>query len=261
MAFSNDSLQRKDSNYIVNFNADQSLPLFGTILSIEYSNSDLSEYQGIGTTSLFTPHYSWNQTRFKNFSINQNTTNFTISTTDQNVDFQPGMYIMFGQSGGRNHVHRIALRTGLGTGNFYNQYTGANLSSVDAYLIKVTGNNITPRHGLLQDESNSIIVNVDQFGGTTGTGVQCKTFTALTMKSIHDEFYSNMFNALQVPKIISCWVVLDTLEFYKLDQSTPIYIKFLNGTYHLNKLEQWKLNEPCRVELIRVNEFQKLTTT
>jgi hypothetical protein len=259
MSFSNDSLERTDSNYIINLSFDESLPPYGTILNIGYSNSDKSEYQTPVPISsgLVTPYFRWTYTKWTGFSITQNTTNFTVSVTNQLPQFQPGMYILFG--GTRGVCMRVSQRTGLGTGIFYNQYTEGTISNGDAWLIEVEGVDLTPRHGKLKTytpTNTSIIVNSNELGNIgSGVGTQCDSFEALTMTDIYNEFYSDMFEAFQTPKVITCWMVFNTVELYTLALETPVYIKDFNGSFHVNILEQWKLNTPCRVELVRINKL------
>ena len=250
--FANDDLLREDSDFIITIDRDQNINVAGTILNIDYSNSDLSEFQGTGTNSLYTPHYRWSWERFKNFSISSGASNFTLSTTDQTVSFIPGQYICYGASGLRNHIHRISTRTGLGTGTFYNN-SNITVSNIDAFLITVERNDISPRHGLLVDESGSLNVNSDRFTPVTGTNAACKTFTALTMETIYNEFYTEFINIISEPNFISCYMVFSTVEVYQLAMDKPIIVRPFTGKYHINKIEQWKVNQPCLVELIRLN--------
>ena len=72
---------------------------------------------------------------------------------------------------------------------------------------------------------------------------------------LKDAYYKRLFDALRTPKILQVWMKFNTIEFYNLDYSKPVVIKHLNGKYHINKVEQFKLNQPCRVELIRINSL------
>lgn len=261
MAFSNDSLKRTDSNYIINLSADEALPPYGTILNIDLSNSDLSQLQTTlpASKSILTPYFKWSYTKWVGFNITAGSNTFTVSTTAQIPQFQPGMYILFNASSGRNVCMRISQRTGLGTGIFYNSVAGITESNADAWLIQVSGQNLTPRHGILRAYTPTqtvITVNANELGNSgTGVGTTCDSFEALLMSDIYNEFYVDMFDALKTPEVITCWMVFNTVEIYNISYREPVYIKELNGNFHINVIDQWKLNVPCRVELIRVNKL------
>ena len=256
MTFVDAGLSRDDTNYSVDLSSDNSLPPFGTVLSIGSSNSDLSQYQRqtFATSALYTPYYKWTFSKIKNFSITLGTANFTISTTDQTPQFQSGDYIMWGPQ--RTFVSRVSQRTGLGTGIFFNNTT-VTYSNVDAYLIKVESQSLNYRHGIAVANDNtsaSVNVNANEYGGGAAVNVLTKEFRALNMEAIFDEFYVDFFSAVENPKLITCWMSLSTVDFYDLDLLKPVYIRMFNGNYHINKIEQFKLNTPCRVELIRINQ-------
>ena len=75
----------------------------------------------------------------------------------------------------------------------------------------------------------------------------------IQMVNIYNAYYKSLFDALQHPKIVTVWMNFSINQFINLDLLKPVFINDLNGYFYINKIEQFKLNSPCRVELIRIN--------
>ena len=89
----------------------------------------------------------------------------------------------------------------------------------------------------------------------TNTPVDLYKVGVLSMNTIHNTYYRKLFDALQTPKILPVWMVFDAVDIYNIDILKPVKIDGLNGDYYINKIDQWKLNQPCLVELIRINQL------
>jgi hypothetical protein len=50
-------------------------------------------------------------------------------------------------------------------------------------------------------------------------------------------------------------------DFADIDFLKPVTIDGMQGSFFINKIEQYKLNTPCRVELIRLNDLVAVPET
>lgn len=252
MTFNNDDITRSDAEYTVSFQGDDSLPLYGTILTINaFSGSDESTIFGFG--GMEAQAFSFSYRAATGFSILSGSASFTFPNDE---DFAPGDYIRFG-----NRLDRILTAASKTSGTLYNTYH-AN-SSGDCEIVRITRNSERARIGVIDTDfvaaNYSLTTNgYNQYIGSTTITTRWVSFLN-NMVALHDGYYKSMFNALQTPGVYSVWMAFTFIDFYNIDFSRPVYIKFLNGLFYINKIEQYKLNELCRVELIRINDIRPST--
>ena len=249
LTYSNDNITRTDTDKEVSFN-DALLPQRGSILTQLFSGSDddgsVMEVEGASMS----------------FSSAQNLTTTAgspIFTFGQIEVFKVGDYLRYqGASSVNDEIHRIRFASSGTGGQVYNNWA-ATLSNVDVQIIRISTNDITARIARIRRNQSIGAQLFTRVNGYTGANVLVNvnviTFTDLQWEQLEPVYYKPLFDALRTAKILHVWMKFNTIEFYSLDYTKPVYIKGLNGTYHINKLEQWKLNVPCRVELIRINSL------
>ncbi len=260
MKFNNDSdVVRTDTNYIVDFLSDEALPLFGTILNPIFSASDNTKLLGVTTLeeSITMPYYEAEFEDKEGVSYTISTDLFQFDASNKAVDFKPGDYLHTPHG-----TYKITQKTGLLTGRIFETFT-ATASSVDCKILKITYNELGPRFGV-RDITNSGPFSITDNGWLTGNSTNITTvyncnINEATMTQIYNNYYKSLFDSFQAPKVLLVWMVFNTVEFNNLDLFTPVYIKHLNGIFYINKIEQFKLNAPCRVELIRINDLSPST--
>jgi plastocyanin len=259
LSMAEDNLNRTDSNYTVLFNRDESLAAYGTILDLPFCNSDLSQYNASGanqTNALYSPFYQWSQ-NYQPLSVTINAGSDTFAF-NKDVDWKPGDYLLFN---GKRTLIRIKQRTGLRTGIMWATYTAGDLiSDSDCTIVKVSYQDLSPRTGLLIDEGSAITVEANRIQTITGTNIPCKTFTSWNMSNTY-QYYAKLFSALQTPFITQIWMNFSASDFADIDFLKPVTIDGMQGSFFINKIEQYKLNTPCRVELIRLNDLVAVPET
>ena len=73
------------------------------------------------------------------------------------------------------------------------------------------------------------------------------------METIYENSYKQLFSALSTPLIIRVWMYFGASEILEINFLAPVYIKQYAAYFYINKVEQWKVNQLCRVELVRIN--------
>ncbi len=248
LTYNNDRIDRTDTDKQVDFN-DALLQQRGTILSQLFSGSDDDG------TNMEVEAASMSFRTAQNFSF---TTGTNIFSFGQLETFKVGDYLRYqGATSVNDEIHRIRF-TGPTGGQTYNNFASTQ-TNVDVQIIEIRTNDIIPRLAMIdrgQSIGRQLFTRVNGYTGTTVlVDVNVIIFTPITWEKLEDEYYKPLFDAVRTAKIVYAWMKFDTLEFYNIDYSRPCYIKQLNGTFHINKLEQYKLNQLCRVELIRINQI------
>ena len=117
----------------------------------------------------------------------------------------------------------------------------------------------TPRLALMHLDGGSL-ANFSIFNGITNqaTSLTANSFVAtwfsrLRWEELAANHYAGILNALATPMIVKAHFNLSVLDFIQLDHLRPIYIDQLNAFFYLNLVEQFKLNNKTRLELIRIS--------
>lgn len=259
MVYNNDSeLKRTDTDYSVSFLNDQALPLYGNIINVIYAGSDKTQLLNAVGPTLFntikTPFYKADFKDYTGLTTTIATDSFGFSASESIPDFAPGDYLHTD-----NGTYRITQKTNSYAGKIFNTFN-ATLSNTDYKIIKISLNNLNMRIGLRDFTggiTNSMELNDTGWGlaGATTQTFYNVLFDGLQMVNIYTTYYKNLFDALQTPNILNVWMNFNTSEFSQIDMLRPVFIdgNGFNGLYYINKIEQFKLNQPCRVELIRIN--------
>lgn len=251
MSYSNDSdVTRTDSEIIANFSLDESLPLFGNILKLLFSGSEQGDQFTGPLTSIAAPYNEGNYRNAKTFSITSGTNNWTFT---EDVTIYPGEYIKYG-----TRMDRVKTVNTARAGLLFNNYH-VTLASVEIQILNFTKVELTPRIGIVDRaglaNNRSLTTNTYGTNAPVITVVNVYNTEFLTFETIKSTYYQSLFDALQTPKIIKVWMNFSTLQFSQIDMLKPVYIEGFNGSFYINKIEQFKINSPCRVELIRINSL------
>jgi hypothetical protein len=236
MKYDNEA-DRTDTDKIVLFKNDSSLIEEGTILNSLFSGSD--------GDILNVPYCSASYSSAQNFTINSGSNIFSFANSE---DFKAGDYIYFS-----TQIERIQSVSSKTAGQLYNNST-ANHSLIDVQIIKFSEVSLKPRIGIIDKSTTfSPFLAINGYSGGVTTASLYRVYFNNTMPYLYENYYLNMFNSLQTPKILQVWIKLSTTDFYNIDLLKPVEVKPFTGKYHINKIEQWKVNQPCLVELIRLN--------
>ena len=87
----------------------------------------------------------------------------------------------------------------------------------------------------------------------TATSLVATWFSRLRWEELSVTYYAGILNALATPMIIKAHFNLSVFDFIQLDHLRPIYIDQLNAFFYLNLVEQFKLDNKTRLELIRIS--------
>ena len=239
MSYDNES-SRTDTDKIVDFSFDASLPLSGNILSSIFSGSD-GDIMNV-------PAGIFNYNSVQNFSITAATNIFTFANAEE---FKPGDYVRYG-TGVNERIDRIQFVISKISGQFYVN-SPASHANIDVQIIKVSEADLRPRIGLLlRSTTFSPQLSINTYSNGTNVTLYRLQFTN-TMDYIYENHYKKLFDALRAHNVLYVWMRFSAIDFYNVDPSKPVYIKEFNGSYFINIIEQWKVNNLCRVKLIRTN--------
>ena len=81
---------------------------------------------------------------------------------------------------------------------------------------------------------------------------RAKFIDAMKWSELKTEYYQLLVDTMAKPFIIKAWINIPTISLLKLNPLAPVYVEDYNAYFYINKLEQWKLNTSCRVELIQI---------
>jgi hypothetical protein len=256
MVYDNDEGLFIDPDYTIEFLNDTTIQKSGDILSFPFSASRFTSIQDTLVANrnddrALIPGYIINTLSADDFSITSGSSSFSFASAET---FDPGDYILF-----NSMALRVATKTSDFAGTFYFTYGGTTQSNVSVYILKIRENSIKNRLVRIRaDKTSDIEISVNGMPDQTPTSETMfeAEFIDLYMNTIHDTYYTELFNALQNPKIINVWCKFNALELYNLDMTKPVSSKILNGTFYINKVDQWKAKSPCLLELIRINSLQ-----
>ena len=70
--------------------------------------------------------------------------------------------------------------------------------------------------------------------------------------NLQRDYYQLLVDSVFKPFIIVGWMNFNTLKYISIDGMQPIYIEEYNAYFYANKIEQWKTDGACRVEMIEL---------
>ena len=267
-SWENDNLFRRDSIYTLTFD-NQLLAKDKDVISMEYSACDLSTYlyfSQFGPLTAKIPSVFIEET-----AVLGNTIDVDVNgnyTTLEEVELFPGQFMILWK-GGLLYYHRVLTVDSSFEGTIQTPISTSVIGDPSVQLRAIKQGNVenpAPRLALLADAGTSAegievadgTLSIDGVGGENKTpfpiGAMRATFPdSLGWESITSTYYKNILDAFQSPQVIQAWFNLPVAVFNELDFMRPIYIKEFNAFYYLNKIEQFKLDNKTRLELVRIS--------
>ena len=86
----------------------------------------------------------------------------------------------------------------------------------------------------------------------TGNSKVAQFVDGLKWDNLKTTYYQFLVDALEKPFILQARINIPTISLLNLNPLAPVYVEDYNAYFYINKLEQWKLNTSCRVELIQI---------
>lgn len=180
----------------------------------------------------------------------------TFTTTDVE-EWNIGDYIEIKTSGSWAEVMRITGKSSDLIGTINGDWRDTISGSAQPYFIHKHkhGNFELARIANINQDliSSTTIVDGILNGDSSST---IDTFTAqfdneMTFQFLIAGEYSKLLSALERPLVITAWFVFTTQEYVFLQQSRLAYINFFDSVFYINRIEQFKVGKPVRLELIR----------
>ena len=78
--------------------------------------------------------------------------------------------------------------------------------------------------------------------------------SALLWDNLKTTYYGLFVDSIAKPFIVQAWISLPTISLLKLDPLAPVYLDDYNAYFYINKLEQWKINNLARIELVELKK-------
>jgi hypothetical protein len=128
-------------------------------------------------------------------------------------------------------------------------------------IITATANDPEPRLAIIRSDGSEISYLAQQ-----GTTMRQAQFTAdsltanwmdsLKMENITSVNYQKILSALQAPEVTKAWFNIPTALFVQIDLLKPVYVATFNGTYYINKINQFRPDQKVQIELVRISNFE-----
>lgn len=234
---------------------DELLDIRGTLIEIGFDACDNALWVGAGACSA--SFYTKERNSATGVFVSAG---FSIFTTTDAEEWNIGDYIEINTSGGTIETMRIIGKTTDLIGTIVGTWRFTVGSSSQPYFIhkhKHTAFDVA-RIANINQTSGSISVVDGTLNGSTPTSVNvfiAEFDSEMTFQFLIDNEYENLLNVLEKPLVIQAWFILSTLEYVQLQQSKLAYINFFDSVFYINKIEQYKVGKPVRLELIRARQF------
>lgn len=244
------NLVRGDVNGSYFFN-DELLSARGTIIQLDFDACDNSVW--VNNDSCSGSFYKKERVSLVGVSVVAGQSTFTTTDIEE---WNIGDYIEIATSGSWPEVMRITGKTSDTIGTINGDWRDSIAGATQPYFIH------KHKHG---DFELARIANIEQTPQSTtlADGIlngdspsTINTFTAqfdsdMSFQSLIAGEYSRLLNTLEKPLIITAWFVLTTREYVFLQQSRLAYINHFDSVFYINRIEQFKVGKPVRMELIR----------
>ena len=231
-----------DSSFPVN---SETLPLSGTIIQSKFFPCDLANVLNRDRATVA----AWEIEAYKsavNFSPTNNNINFS---TNHPFEGNIGDIVSFGGQGLRRIVSLDGTKE---NGTVERNFTSSSVSQIPSYY-RYKSNGRTMQIASVEDNQGSY--NFALNGETLSSNIpskRAKFIDAMKWSELKTEYYQLLVDTMAKPFIIKAWINIPTISLLKLNPLAPVYVEDYNAYFYINKLEQWKLNTACRVELIQI---------
>jgi len=231
-----------DSSFPVN---SETLPLSGTIIQSKFFPCDLANVLNRDRATVA----AWEIEAYKsavNFTPTHNTINFS---TNHPFEGNIGDIVSFGGQGLRRIVSLDGTKE---SGTVDRNFTSSTVSQIPPYY-RYKSNGRTMQIASVEDTQGSynFALNGETLSSNSPSK-RAKFIDAMKWSELKTEYYQLLVDTMAKPFIIKAWINIPTISLLKLNPLAPVYVEDYNAYFYINKLEQWKLNTACRVELIQI---------
>ena len=233
-----------DSSFPVN---SETLPLSGTIIQSKFFPCDVGIVNTIKNEAVIP---CWDYVSFRsgaNFSPTSGTKNFT---TNHAFEGKIGDIVAFTAQTG-TYFRIITLAADKLSGTVDRNFNANNSTNVPLYW-RYTFNNHELRIVSLEDTTTFIFTINGQLFSSQNPSKKAQFIDAMKWSELKTQYYQLLVDTMAKPFIIKAWINIPTISLLKLNPLAPVYVEDYNAYFYINKLEQWKLNTACRVELIQI---------
>mgnify|MGYP003645039574 FL=1 len=135
--------------------------------------------------------------------------------------------------------------------------TNANTNTWDYVRYKKIETNL---HFVSIEDVSAVSSYTTQYNGANNViqgsaGAKVAQFpSALLWDNLKTTYYGLFVDSIAKPFIVQAWISLPTISLLKLDPLAPIYLDDYNSYFYINKLEQWKINNMARIELVEIKK-------
>ena len=194
---------------------------------------------------------AWRVEMYRSDITFQKSSGSTSFTTSENHDLNAGdMISVTGQSG--NDLRRVVEITGDKSGVVDTAFTHSSNDN-DWNYWRFESNDASLHFCSLEDYSTDWFFSYNGSGKiVTGNSKVAQFVDGLKWDNLKTTYYQFLVDALEKPFILQARINIPTISLLNLNPLAPVYVEDYNAYFYINKLEQWKLNTSCRVELIQI---------
>ena len=238
-----DIIERTDVNDSFPTNSE-TLPLKGTAIQSKFFACDLGE-SGLNFTRACVP--CWQIEEFRSdYNWSRNGTNNIFSVSGQ-TQAKIGDLVTFS-----GELFRIVTIDADKRGGTVDR-TLPSGSSSNPLFFRYKHNSKSLRIVSIEDRNATFIYSYNGEIKTSPNPTKEAQFVdALKWSELKTEYYQLLVDTMAKPFIIQAWINIPTISLLEINPLAPVYIEEYNAYFYINKLEQWKLNTGCRVELIQI---------
>ena len=239
----NEAVERKDAN--TSFQVlDNTLIAEAIKIESAFSATDISAVPQM-TTSLVVPNYELEYYFVTDNKMSTSSGSVNFSTLERN-SIEGGDLISVGGDR-RRVISMVSDFIGVVDVPFPN-----NSQDQDWYHWRYNKNDVALHIG--KAIFNNTGLNVQDGGTEAGyTNYSKATFDPLRFENLKLNYYKLLVDSFERPFRVLAWCSFGVLKYLAINGKQPIYIESLDTYFYANKLEQWKFNGSCRVELIKIN--------
>lgn len=257
-----DTEARRSDTTGVHVFPDELLDSSGVLVELIFGDSDNSNFISFLYTARTFPVMETPAFELEHI-LDEPTTTITVTTAAPNtftftlpVEFEVGDYVELtvNTPQGNREVNRIAQKTASTTGSCFNNW--GNVSAGLNFLIYRFGsiNLNTPRIANMIASQGTYAVFFD--GNDTVTsitaGLEARFDDTMLFGQLLTEHYDTLLTALDTPFTLRARFHFTPTEFQQISLSKTVYLGNFNTRFVINKIEQYKVNGFCRMELVRV---------
>lgn len=185
----------------------------------------------------------------------------------EGVDLRIGQYIGFtGVLGSDQQVRRIISLSGF-VGEIAGEWTASQLDTSQTLVITVSysGNKAKIARAIPSQADywlcDGFVTNViepppdtaERIGVLISGGFEAVFDSPMLWDTLLTNNYFDLLESLKRPLILNTNAILTPLEFTEFNFLRPVYLgNPYNALFYCNKIDQWKVNSPTRMTLIRI---------